>query len=249
MIQLKRSAAPKKTWICFILTFFLSGLSVYFLNTVIMTGKHPLFNTIASGLLLTVANLLFVDFQIMCNQAAPPKTTKCNPILLIACCTTCVIAAIVALLFSLLSSSLIIEDTNGIENKSLALIEFDDIISKNNHYSSLGSHSTKTGSCTKVEGKLKNYDYQECSYSYQKISGIMTLQATKTTKDQITLEISSQLEEGNLEIVIVIDGQYYSHVPINQISTIVLSNIAEKTVVVKMAAESAKLSISIKRLE
>jgi hypothetical protein len=61
--------------------------------------------------------------------------------------------------------------------------------------------------------------------------------------------VSSQLEEGNLEIIIVVDGEYYAHVPINQTSSVALSDIAGKTVLVKMAAESAKVSVVVKRFE
>ena len=249
MIKLKRRVASTKIWLYFVLTFFLSGISVYFLNTVIMTGKHPLLNIIASGLILTVTNVLFVDFQIMCDQIERPKATKTHSMQLAICCTIAMIICIVVSLFSLLSPSVNIEDINGRENTKLGLIKMDEIISTNNHYSAFSSHTLKTGSCTNVTGRLKDYDYQECSFSCKKISGIMTLQATKTTCKHITLEISSQLEEGNMEIVIVIDGEYYSHIPINQNNLIALSDIAGKTVVVKVAAESAKLSVSVKRLE
>ena len=75
----------------------------------------------------------------------------------------------------------------------------------------------------------------------------MTLQATKTAQDNISIEISSELSEGNMEILIMIDNQYYSHVPINQTSTINLSNISEIMVTVQLAAESAKLNVSVKR--
>ena len=84
-------------------------------------------------------------------------------------------------------------------------------------------------------------------FSCKKISGVKTLHATKSPYDTLTLKFSSQLDAGNLEIVIIVDGEYYCHVPVNQISTVELTNIGNKTVVVKAAAESASLKISVQR--
>lgn len=63
MFELKRQKAPSKKWLLFYLVFFLSGIAVYFLNSVIMTGENPGLNYIASGLVLALANILCVDLQ------------------------------------------------------------------------------------------------------------------------------------------------------------------------------------------
>lgn len=248
MYELRRRAAPKKIWFYFILTFFLSGVVVFLLNTVIMTGQHPLLNVIASGLVLAVANILFVDFQVMSVQTQQPKVKITSRIGFVVCSMAVVIACLAMLLFTLLSPAVDIEDINGSENSNLAVIDANEILSTSNHYSAFSSYTSQKGSCTDVTGKLRDYDYQECLFRCQKISGIMTLQATKTMCNQLTLEVCSELEEGNMEIVIMVDGEYYTHIPINQNSSIELSDIAGKTIVVKIAAESAKLSVSVKRL-
>lgn len=249
MFELKRRMASKKIWFYFILTFCLSGIAVYLLNTVIMTGEHPLLNVIATGLVLAVANILFVDYQVMSTQTQQPKAKSNYQTGIVICCVATVVISIVVLFIILLSPSMDIEDVNGNEKTNLAVIEADEIISGSDHFSAFSSYTSQSGSRTNVTGNLKNYDYQECAFKCQKISGIMTLQVTKTTCEQLTLEISSELEEGNMEIVIIIDGEYYAYVPVNQNSTIKLSDIAGKTVIVRMAAESAKLSVSVKRFE
>ena len=50
-----------------------------------------------------------------------------------------------------------------------------------------------------------------------------------------------------MEIVIVVDDQFYASVPVNQESSITLNDIAGKTVLVKIAAESAKMEAYVKR--
>ncbi len=52
-----------------------------------------------------------------------------------------------------------------------------------------------------------------------------------------------------MEIVVIVDGQYYDHIPINKSSSIVLSNVADKLVVVRIGAESAKMKVTVKRTE
>lgn len=248
MVELKRRAASKKIWFFFILTFILSVIAVYLLNAVIMTGKHPLLNVIASGLILAAANILFVDFQVMSVQRQQATSTTISKTGIIICCLSVVLVGIAMLLFALLSPAVDIEDINGTKDTSLAVIDVNEFLTASDHYSAFSSYTSQIGSSTNVTGKLKGYDYQECSFQCQKISGVITLQATKTTCNQISLEICSQLEEGNMELVVIVDGEYYDHVPINQNSSIVLSGISGKTVVVKMAAESAKVSVSVTRV-
>ena len=64
MLELKKQKASVKRWLCFALAFFLSGILVYLLNAVIMTGEHPILNLIASWLILAGANDLMVELQI-----------------------------------------------------------------------------------------------------------------------------------------------------------------------------------------
>lgn len=161
----------------------------------------------------------------------------------------CVSAAVVtaAVLLTLLSPSVGIEDANGPYDTDIAVIGMNEILSDADEYSSFLNQETQKGLQTKVSGRLSKYDYQECSFTCKRISGVKTLQATNVTQEKLTLEFSSQLDAGNLEIVIVVNGEYHSSVPVNQNVSVVLTEMSGKTVVVKLAAESATLSISVKR--
>lgn len=170
-----------------------------------------------------------------------------SPKYIVVICVSLVAVCVAALLLSLLLPTAGIEDTNGPDNTNLTVITMDEILSDADEYSSYLSKSTRKGSQTNASGRLSTYDYQECSFSCKRISGVMTLQATKIPYNTLTLKCSSQLDAGNLEIVIVVDGEYYCHVPIDQIASVELTDIGSKTVVVKVAAESATLNVSVQR--
>lgn len=250
MVELKRRKASAKLWIYFILTFFLSGIVVYLVNTFIMTGQHIALNVIVSGLILAVANILFVNFQVMGAQPQYSKeeTKIKNEKVIYLITAGVVIVGVTVLLSALLAPSVDIEDSNGRENTSLAVIDTNEILSSTNNFSAFNSNTSQRGEHSGVVGKLKKHDYDEVTFRCEKISGIKTLQVTKAVSNKMTLEIDSQLDAGNMEIVIIVDGEYYDSVAANKVSSVVLTGIINKTVIVKMAAESAKMNISIKRL-
>lgn len=250
MVELKRRKASVKLWAYFILTFFLFGIMVFLMNTFIMTGQHVVLNIIVSGLILAIANILFVEFQIISAKPQSNKREKSFNKKIVICCVMvgAVIAGIAILLSALLAPSVDIKDINGRENTSLAVIDTNDILSSTNNFSAFSSNSSQSGGHTGVVGKLKKYDYDKVTFRCKKISGIKTLQVTKAISDQMTLEIDSQLDTGNMEIIIIVDGDYYDRVAANKVSSVVLTGIIGKTVIVKMAAECATMNISIKRL-
>ena len=249
MYELKKRNASAKMWLYFVLTYFLSGIFVYVLNTVIMTGQHPFLNVLASGLILAAANILFVDLQVLSVQQQHHRdyTTKKKRIVIYIVTVVAAVASIIVLLVLLLEPSVDIGDINGSEDTSLAVIKIEEILSTDEHFSAFGSYMSKNGANTEVTGFLKNYDHDEIIFRCQKISGIKTLHATKTMCDQLSLEIDSQLEIGNMEIIIMIEGEYYDHIAVDQASSIILTGISGKTVTVKIAAESAKVNIAINR--
>jgi len=213
-----------------------------------MTGQHLTLNVIVSWLILTIANILFVDFQIMSIQSSPANITLNIKAYVIISGIIVALLGVGMLLFTLFTPWVSIEDTNGAYDNSLVTIGLDEIISSPDNYSALSSYTSYDGPSTNIVGTMKDYDYQECAFSCQKISGIMTLHATKTNKNKLSLDFFSQLESGNMEIVVIVDGEYYDSIPINQNSSIVLSDIANKTVVIRIGAESAKMKITVKRI-
>lgn len=141
-----------------------------------------------------------------------------------------------------------IEDQNGPHNYALCQLTLDDLLADRHSSSSFMSSTMKSGSQTEVSGGLRNYDYTKCTYKAKKFSGVQVLHATKTETDSLKLTIQAQVASGNLEVVILIDGQYYAHVPVNSGQTIVLEDIAGKLVEVKMAGESASVNVSVTRM-
>lgn len=84
--------------------------------------------------------------------------------------------------------------------------------------------------------------------SFEKIHGVVILQATKVSVNIITLNIKSYVESGNAEIVIIIDGEYYCSVDVNQDQSIIIQDVRDKEVIIKLAGEEAKIKIYVTRV-
>ena len=85
------------------------------------------------------------------------------------------------------------------------------------------------------------------SFSAKTFSGVDVLQATKVDSDNLILDISSEVRSGNFAIMVIVDGEYYCDVDINTTKQLMLNNISNKTVLVKVAGESAELRVSVQR--
>ena len=171
---------------------------------------------------------------------------------LIALCISIPVAIIVAILIAViisLASESNFVDTNGPENFALTEITRDDILSKNNNYRSSMVSEQHSGRHTNIMGtKLRDVDYDHISRSFGKIHGVVILQATKISGNTLTLNINSSVESGNAEIVIIVDGEYYCSVDVNQNQSITLQNIANKEILIKLAGEGAKMKIDVTRV-
>jgi len=171
---------------------------------------------------------------------------------LIALCISipvAIIAAIlIAVIISLTSESDFI-DTNGPENFALTEITREDILSEDNSYTSFVSSASHSGHHTNIIGtRLRDCDYDHISRSFGKVHGVVILQTTKISGNTLTLNISSSIESGNAEIVIIVDGKYYCSVDVNQNQSITLQNVSNKEVIVKLACEEAKMKIDVTRV-
>ena len=138
-----------------------------------------------------------------------------------------------------------IEDTNGAFDTSLTTVCVVDV--QTNRYSATMLQSRNVGSNTNVGGRLNPYDFDLCTVSARRISGVLTIQATNVDSDKLTLEIDSTLTAGNMEIFIIVDGEVVRTAEVNKAETVTLTDIAGKDVAVKIGAESAEMSISVKR--
>ena len=176
------------------------------------------------------------------TQKGMPKEVE-----LALCISIPVIVAIFILIICLLPK-IEYADTNGPDNFALNTITREDILSLNQKHSA--SHESKKfwGAGTSIRnGIYQEYDCDNVTCSYGRIDGIDILQVTKISSNTLTLNINSVVEEGNAEIVILVDGDYYCSVDVNQNKSIILQDIADKIIVVKLAAESAKIKVDISR--
>lgn len=252
MFELKRQRATFKEWIKFMAVFFGFGVLTAVIETFVMSGENPILNVIVFTLIMSLANYLCINQQAHCQISSETQENSHKKVKIITWIISGVItftALIVVLVLAISNhiGSSHIEDINGTEDSSLAVITREDFITVNNHYKATLTSGSQTGEQTNVSGRLEDCDYTRCSLSAKKTSGIHTLQATQTDANSITLHIESTLSSGNMEIIVVIDGEYDQHIPVNSKQSIVLEDVAEKLVLVKAAAESAEMNIVVER--
>ena len=139
------------------------------------------------------------------------------------------------------------EDTNGPVDTSLALITQEELVAGKLGGYAYRSVSSGHGESTEVTGKFADVDYERRSCRWGKTSGAWTIHSSKIKSGTLILDITSELTAGNAEIIILVDGQYHSHVPVGGKQTIVLDGVAEKTVLVRIGCEAAQMEITVER--
>ncbi len=240
-------------WLKFSLIFFGGFVGSYLWASYVMLGQNPVLSIISEGLILFIANLLFVAQQNKCEQnpveESDPKRAKMSTFVVVFAIPLVLAMILVGMKISQmlsLHSDYTIADTNGAES-SLAVITEDEIINSSRKLTMLAFSENFEGAQTNVTGDLADYDYDTSSFAASAISGIRTMQATLTDRDTLTLTVSSSIEEGNMEIFILIDGEIHSKIPINDEISVTLDDIGGKTVVVRFGAESAKADVTVTR--
>lgn len=232
-IVLARKRATMKYWLLFILIWTLAFSVMTFVDAYLMSGLFPILNVIVSGGILAIANLFSVDLQIKCESYAE-GTGKHWKIISFVVVAVVLTAIVLATMISSLSNAMEhIPDTNGDEDTSVTTYTLEQIVSAPNKSRSYMSGSGSSG--------------DESVFHAKKVSGIKTMQTTKSETDTLILNVDAVLNSGNMEVVIVIDGAYYAHVPLNTPQKIVLEDVAGKTVAVRFAAESADMSLTVVR--
>ena len=254
LITLSRRKAPAKMWLRLIVIAIVSPAVNFVAVSLLMAEQDPIWRVLASAAIFTPMNLLLIDLQAKCsaevpeNQKSQAKLSKKHIIsLAIGGYALLIIAVVVAVLLVSTANEVHYEDLNGDQDTSLSVITREDIITTQNAYSATWVEASHSGEQTNVEGRLGDSDYDRCVFRCKQISGIMTLQATNTEAETLTLDIISTVESGNLEILIFVDDQYYTQAGINGPQTIMLEDIANKTVTVKIAAESAQIDVTVER--
>ena len=176
------------------------------------------------------------------------KKDRKKPLKIALCITisTIVIASILIAVIILSTPEFV--DTNGPDNFALTEITRGDILKLNKNYRASMVSEKHSGAHTNIIGtRLRDSDYDYISKSFGKLHGVLILQATKISRNSLTLNINSLVVSGNAEILIIVDGEYYCSVDVNQKQSITLQDISNKEVIVKLAGENAKMKIDVNR--
>lgn len=249
MVHLKRNKASKILWVCYFVIFFLSGIVTFIITSTI--GKcSSILSVLVCGLLLAVSNFSLVQLQVKCKRDQPFRfsSTKVSINVPIAAWSIlCLVVLCIVICVMLQMPDIDIEDLNGDEDTSLAVITISDVLSTDDEYSSYRTSTLYQGENSRITGKLAQYDYDNVIFRCAKISGVKTLLTTNTENNAITFEIVSTIHSGNLELFIIVDGEYYDSVKTNCTQTIQLSDISGKNIVIKIGAEQAAVDIEISR--
>ena len=248
IVALKRKKVTWKAWcVCFLImaiaVLIYSGVSVH-----VSFGEYPFWNVLIATLVFAVANFALVYLQVLSKtRDTSIDMKKFMRISVIASFAIGFVLAVIILLSRLINPEFThLEDLNGADT-SLAVITMEEIsTTRNAGRSSMGGEAHE-GESSLVEDEYAIFDYDIFRLNWKKMSGVFALQSTKVQEDTLTLTVNTTLTAGNAEIIIFIDDQYYQHIPIGRNQKIVLEDISEKTVVVKLAAESAEIELSINR--
>ena len=263
-IHLWRNKASKKEWIKFALIFFLSGAIIYIWNEFVMASGYPLLKVIASAVWLYMANLFFIELQANSvssgnEQSQAPENKEINSnnkviTLVIVVLVICLVIGGFGFVLSKIVTTMnrhnemTIPDSNGADDYSLAVLKQSDIVNTLSEYTMLNFGISRDGEQSLIDDKkLKKSDFDKVSMTTHDFSGVDVLQSTKTDKANLVLTLTSSIEAGNLEIVILVAGEYYCNVKTNQTEDVTLENVKNKTVLVKIAGESADFRIQVER--
>lgn len=160
----------------------------------------------------------------------------------------CITGFVTFRLIYLLTSGTI-EDTNGPDDYSVVNITEEEIKNAvHSDYNAFVSGQSSDGEHSDIDDmSLENVDYDTTGYVANSLNGILIANVTKTDKNKLTLEITTEVYAGNAQVFIFIDDELYSEVEINKTRRVVLTDVAGKTVYVKAACEDARISIDVER--
>lgn len=170
---------------------------------------------------------------------------KSRPMWIWIVCAAAAVALIITI--SVLVSGERYEDINGADT-SLAVITLEDILAGKSGSSAFMVQMRKSGAGSGVGGILDDVDVQSISYSCKEFNGIQTIHATMPESDRLKLFISAKVLSGNLEVIVMVDGEYYCHVSKGMPQQVELEDVAGKLVEVRIAGESAEIALAVRRV-
>lgn len=260
IVVMVKNKVDLKSQLRFAALFFSSSISAYMIYSVgIMLEIHIALIVLVVGAVLAVFNYLIVKFQCKCINAngktinrsfkklsLDNKKIKSNILSVLFLVVLCVGGFV---LLSYTFNERTIEDTNGADVFELNTITTEEILHvKNNSVMSMISTIAYEGKQTNIiDNDYEEYDYDHVILKTRSFSGVRIAQATLLSVDTLQLEVNSNITSGNFKIVVMVDGEYYTNMEINKTATLILENISNKMVLVKIAGEDANMNIEITR--
>lgn len=264
---LKKHRAGVKLWALLFGILFGAGILAVIITETLMSGQYPFLNFIVMWMSYTLANFGFIELQKRAEAAVTSSSesgageeaprdaaAQAHKKYLIAVFAVAIVAFfIVVFAFVLpmvadyMNDFSRIEDLNGAEDTSLNTITHEDILAEEHTSSMLMVGYHTEGEASGVTGKYKKYDADTVRYSIGEFHGVAVAQATLSSSDRLRLMFESEVEEGNLAIVVTVDGEYYCDVVADGKEEVLLDGVADKLVLVKLAGESAKISVRVER--
>ncbi len=262
MMQLKKHRAGVKLWALLFGIFFGAGALAAVITGTVMSGQYPILDFIVTWCILTLANFGFIEVQKRAETCSVTEEGEVHAMevqrkrkyYLLAVFAVGLLAFLIVLfafvlpmVIDHLNSFSRIEDINGAEDTSLNTITREDILAEEHTSSMLMVGYHTEGAASGVTGKYKKYDADTVRYSIGEFHGVAVAQATRSASDRLILTVDSEVEEGNLAIVVTVDGEYYCDAAVGSAEQIVLEGVKDKLVLVKIAGESARISVQIAR--
>lgn len=245
LVELIRNKASRGIWFRFNLALFFSIAALGILTGLLASYLR----VVAYILALLVLNKYLINLQLLTTS---PKKERSVPvfssritIFLIGLIGA--VISIVAVYIFLSNDSSSIRDMNGAEDTSLVSISVDEMLLTKGNYSATLVQASNSGQKTQVAKELEEYDSDNITFRCKKIDGVRTLQATKVPYDTVVISIESAIKSGNMEMIVLIDDTYYCHVPTNCMHKLEIKDAIGKTIIVRMAAESAEVEVTISR--
>jgi len=245
IVELRKYKASVALWRKFLLSFLGSLALTAVVCFVFLGGVYARAQTVFAWFILSAGNVLCILIQKKAAEEAGADMRGRVPVYFIPLFFASLAFASSAIPFVLTAAEAVeevvnIEDTNGMFDTHVALIAEEDICSGEDWSAKQSLKLSYSGGDGGVESSA-------CSVRARRMSGVETLISTQAEFDKMSLHFDSELDNGNMEIFVVIDGEIFNSVPTGRPVTVNLEDISGKLVVVRVAAESASFEVSVRR--
>ena len=162
---------------------------------------------------------------------------------------TCLLAIVILVIIvcdMIFNKSTSTTEYPNLEQFSIDAVNENQIVEIASYARSKGRFQRK-GANTGMGGKYDSYDATESLYISESITGILTVSATKIIEGNLTLDIVSTLNSGEMTIVIVKNDNILEFINTNENVIKTYSVTEESEFYVKILCETANMEIKVTR--